>query len=223
MRQKIFFTFILILFLFSCGGFDKDLISKTEKLISPNGKLTLYRYFVDTPMSFGSGFTVINILDSDEECDYTDHDIFRFGNDYPIIIKWKDNKTLNVKCLMNGGGLRKQQPVKKEIKHWKDYTFEVEYYTMFSTGGGSDFVFDKYTFSSDDITFKSKTDSLVISKANMQFSLDLDSNRIYMKGFKIDWFRSQVGVSLLNYELSSKRMYNHKDFIKEQPFIRTKF
>ncbi|MDO7743080.1 MAG: hypothetical protein MUP99_04875, partial [Pedobacter sp.] len=160
MKNKFLFIFPIVLLVYSCeNGFDKSLISKTEKLISPNGGYALYRYHIESPMAFGSGFTVINILKSDEKCDVTDRNILRFGNNSPFWIKWKNDKTLIVKCLIDGGKLAAHQPIKTEVVKWKDWTFNVEYYSMYSSGLESDFIFDSYSISGNKIKFKSNLNS----------------------------------------------------------------
>lgn len=220
-RSKRFFIVVFTLFLFSCeSGFDKSLISDTEKLISPGGKYVLYRYQVNSPMSFGSGFTVINIIKPDEECDFTDSDILRFQNEYPFWVKWKNNKTLAVKCLLNGGRLSKHQPVKKEVVKWKDWIFEVEYYSMFSSGLGTTSIFESCSKNGNEIKFKTQNDSLVFNKDEVQFSLD--SNRVYVTKFIMDFFDNKLGLSFSNYELTAKGSYNQKILQDEQPFIRVK-
>jgi hypothetical protein len=221
MINKRFFIVVFSLLLFGCeSGFDKSLISDTEKLISPGGKYVLYRYHIDSPMAFGSGFTVINIIKRDEECDFTDRDILRFQNDNPFWVKWKDNKTLAVKCLLDGGRLSKHQPIKKEIIKWKDWTFEVEYYSMFSSGRGTSSVFESCSANGNEIEFKTQNDSLVFNKDEVQFSLD--GNRVYVREFKMDFFDNKLGLSFSNHELTAKGSYHQKIFQHEQPFIRVK-
>lgn len=79
-------SFLLVLFSFgflSCdNNIDKSLVSQRIRSNSPFSDFVLYRYRVESSMAFGSGFTAIQILPSDEECNYTERDFFRFGNNY---------------------------------------------------------------------------------------------------------------------------------------------
>ncbi|RQO74719.1 hypothetical protein DBR43_04865 [Pedobacter sp. KBW06] len=221
MKIKQLSIVIFTLFLFSCeGGFDKSLISNTEKLISPNGEYTLCSYHVASPMAFGSGLSVINIFKSDEKFDFTDRDILRFGKALPFWIKWKDNKTLTVKCLMAGDGLQKHQPYKTDVIAWKEWIFEVEYYSMYSSGATGYFSFEDYSIDKNKIKFKSKSDSLVFNKDEVQFSLD--SNHIYVKEFKTVGFNNKLGLSFSHYDLTAKGSFNQKFIQGEQPFVRIK-
>src|SRR5215467_8926164 len=101
MKRVYFVTAVLILLLFSgCdNGIDKSLIDNAVKLNSPFSPFTLYRYHVKSSMAFGSGFTAIKILPSDEKCDFTKREFFVFGNNYPLQIKWKNKDTLHVICI----------------------------------------------------------------------------------------------------------------------------
>lgn len=188
MTSKSLAIVIFILFLFSCESkFDKSLISDVEKLISPNGECTLYYYNVDSPMAFGSGFSAINIFKSDEEHNLTDSDILRFENASPFSIKWKD------------------------------WTFEVAYYSIYSSGKGGNFLFDSCSFNGNKIKFISKSDSLVFNKDEVQFSLG--SNQIYATEFKMDTFNNKRGLSFTYYTLRAKESFNQRFLLKEQPFI----
>lgn len=187
--------------------------------MSPYSNYALYRYHIESSMAFGSGFTVVKILPADEECDYTDRDFFRFGNYYPFLIKWKSEDTLLVICLVEGG-LADRQPVRRDILKWKDWTFEVEYYSMFSTVTNGSYRIDNYNVSSSSVDFKSDTSSFVFD--NKDISLELDSNQISLRQFKIDTFDSKTGVSLSEYKFDLNTNYGMKDFDRLQPFITTK-
>jgi hypothetical protein len=213
----LIFTIILL----GCeGGFDKSLISNTEKLISPYGEYTLYRCHISSPMAFGSGFSVINILKSGEAYDFTTRDILRFGNSYPFMIKWIDSKTLVVKCLMSGEGLSEHQPIKKETVKWKDWTFEVEYYGMYSSGAETALQFENCFVSENEITFKLKDDVLKLNKNEVQFSLD--SNHVYVTEFTMSTFDAKQGLSFARYKLTPQSNWNQKLLHDQQPFVRIK-
>ena len=217
MNKIYLYTLTLLLFLYGCESeVDKSLISSIEKLNSPNNQFTLYRYFIESPMAFGSGFTAIKIFGTNEEVDLTSRNFYRFGNDSPIWMRWKNNNTVLVKCLIDGGGLSEQQPVKKETVKWKDWTFEVEYYTLFSTGLGQEFQFDSYSTRGDSLTFKSKNDSLTFSKAEAQITLD--SFFVNVTEIKVDTFNNKLGLSLTHHKLKSKYRLKTNEFIKEQAF-----
>ena len=206
---------LLIMAITGCdNSIDKSVISPVEKLTCPNGQFTLYRYFVESSMAFGSGFSVIKILDSKERCDFTDRDFFSLDNNWPFFIKWKSNDTLIVKCTLYGAGLSDKQPVKKEIKKWKDWLFEVEYYSNYSSSGDITYRFDSYSISNDFIIFKSKKDSVIFKKDEVQISLD--TNSINLTQFKIDTFNSKLGLSLLHYKFINT--YNKNDFLRLQSF-----
>ena len=219
-RLSLYIILFAMIFFGCDDDIDKSFISHPEKLVSPKGGFTLYRYHIENSMAFGSGFTVIKILNAENECDYTDRDFFRFDNDYPFWIKWKNEDTLTVKCLIDGGGLADQQPVKKEIMKWKDWTFEVEYYSLFSATAETKHFFDSYSIDTNSMKFKSTRDSCIFKMNEVQFSLD--SNHIYATQFKIDTFESKLGISLSRYDISIKDNYKQKDFLDQQAFLKTK-
>ena len=98
--MKYFFLYFSLISIFFCScndAIDKSLISQTEKLNSPNGKFSLYFYFIESPMAFGSGFSAINIIDSKDKYDYKTRNFFRLNNDSPFWIKWKNEDTLMIK------------------------------------------------------------------------------------------------------------------------------
>lgn len=221
MKLISIYFFVLILIFYSCSnGVDKLLISNAEKLNSPNGQFTLYRYFIESSMAFGSGFSVIKILNLKDKCDYTDKDFLRLNNDSPFFIEWKNNDTLLVKCLIDGGKLSNKQPIRREVKKWKDWTFKVEYYSLYSTGAEIKKTIDNYSIGKNSIVFKSKSDSLVFQNNEVQISLD--TNHIYVTQFKIDTFKSKLGISLSHYDMNLKGNYNQNDFFKNQVFLRLK-
>jgi hypothetical protein len=170
-------------------------------------------------MAFGSGFTAINILPSGEKCDFTNRGFFRFGNNYPILIKWKNKDTLLVKCL-GGGALANSQPFLSEIMKWKDWTFEVEYFSILSTGTNGSHSIDNYNVSPNSIEFNSGKKSLVFD--NSEIAIELDSNQIYLRQFKIDTFKAKKGFALSDYKFDMNGKYRMKDFYGLQPFIATR-
>src|SRR3982751_2027548 len=101
MKKFIIYLSFCAICIISCdAGIDKSLISYIDKLPSPDRKFNVYLYFVESPMSFGSGFTAINILDSRKELVPSDRDFLNLGADVsPFWIKWKDDATLSVKCI----------------------------------------------------------------------------------------------------------------------------
>ena len=118
---KKLLSILVVTVMFGCyNDIDTSLVENKEKLNSPNNEFTLYRYFIKSPMAFGSGFTAIQILPFKKNCDYSDRNFLRFGNDHPFWIKWKSRDTILVKCLVDGAGLQKTQPFRKEIKKWDD-------------------------------------------------------------------------------------------------------
>jgi hypothetical protein len=214
---------LLISLFFSCDNtigkstsIEKSLINKAEKLPSPYSDIILYRYYIESSMAFGSGFTAIKILQSNKKCDYTSDDFFRFGNDSPFFIRWKSKDTLIVKCLSDGGGLVDKQPFKKEIKKWKDWIFEVEYYTIFAVTAEIIHQFDSYSINDNFISFNSKEDTLIFKNTEVQISLD--TNNIYLTQFKIDTFKSKSGLSISHFKF--QKTYKKTDFSKQQPFIK---
>jgi hypothetical protein len=214
-------TTVYILFLASCNeDIDKSLVVDAEKLNSPYSDLSLYRYHIESSMAFGSGFTVLKILPSNKKCDYTDRDFFRLGNNYPFAIKWKNKDTITVKCLIDGGDLAKNQPIRRDVQNWKDWTFEVEYYSMYSTGTNGDHSIKDYHVTSKSISFKSDSDLLVFQ--NNEVILELDSNNISLSRFIVDTFKPKKGLSFDNYHLKMSKRYELNDFKELQPFIRTK-
>lgn len=225
MTRIIQFTLILTLiltFFTSCdNGIDKSLIGNAVKLNSPYSNFSLYRYHIESSMAFGSGFTVVQIIPSDEKCDYTDREFYRFGNDYPFSIKWKNKDTITIKCIIDGGGLSVSQPIRKEIQKWKDWIFDVEYYSIFSTGRNiGSWNVENYKFSPHLISFKTKDDLLIFHNNEVLF--ELDSNQISIRQLKIDTFKTKTGLSLSNYEFDMNPEYKMSDFDRLQPFIKQK-
>ena len=219
MKQVSLYFFVVILTFCSCdNGVDKSLVSDAGKLTSPNGQFTLYRYFIESSMSFGSGFTVIKVLNSKDKCDYADPDFFRLDNNSPFFIKWKSNDTLMVKCLIDGGKLSDKQPIRSEIKKWKNWTFEVEYYSMYSASAEIIFPFDSYSITENFITFKSKKDTLTFKKDEVQILLD--TNNIFLTHFKVDTFKSKLGLAFSHYDFQNN--YKQNDFLKQQSFVKVK-
>lgn len=223
MKKIIIHNFLLAIIFYGCGtSIDKSRISEVERLDSPDGKFSLYRYFIANDMAFGSaGEMALNIVSSEDENDYISTDYFTLLNDTPFWIKWKNQDTLIVKCIIDGGGpVSRNQPIRKEVKKWKDWTFEVEYYSMYSALGESQYLFDNYSVGTNLITFKSQKDTLVFKNSEVQFSLD--SNHVYVKEFVIDTFEKQSGLSFRHYDIVLNGGYNKVDFTKQQAFVRTK-
>ena len=154
-------------------------------------------------MAFGSPITVMKILPSDKECDYSDQDFLRFGNDHPIWINWKNNDTIKVKLISNGAGLQDKQPFKKDTKRWKDWTIEVEYYSVFSSSLGGNYEIDNYLVDSNQITFNSKSNSLTFNTNEIQ--LVIDSNKIDLTQIRIDTFQTKLGLVLTSYSFKNDR------------------
>jgi hypothetical protein len=154
-------------------------------------------------MAFGSPITVMKILPSDKECNYSDQDFLRFGNDHPIWINWKNNDTINVKLIADGAGLQDKQPFKKEIQKWKDWTLEVEYYSVFSSSLGGDYELDNYVIDSNQITFNSNEKSLTFKTNEIQ--MVIDSNKIDLTHIGIDTFQTKLGLALTSYNFKNYR------------------
>lgn len=205
-------------FFISCeSGFDKSLISEVYKLPSTSGKFTLHRYFIESPMAFGSGFTVINIVKSDLVSDYSDRDILRFPGAYPFYVKWKDDKTLFVRCTISESGMAKQQPFKKEVIRWKDWTINVEYYGIYSSGVGQRLVFSDYSLNGKWITFRSGNDSLRFDRDSVQFSIR--DRKVYVDEFYVESFNNKLGLSFKEHELNAIKGVNLLTLKSEQPFL----
>jgi hypothetical protein len=220
MKRLYTLTALFFLLLFGCdNGIDKSLIVNAVKLNSPYSDFTLYRYHVGSSMAFGSGFTSVKILPTAEECDYTDRDFYTFGNNYPLLIKWKNKDTLTVKCI-GDGSLADKQPIKKDFQKWKDWTFEVEYYSIYSTGTNGSHTVEDYELRPNSILFK--TSSKLLTFNNSKVELDLDSNQILLRQFEVDTFKSKTGLSISNYVLNMNSNYKLNDFYGLQPFIKTK-
>ncbi len=169
-------------------------------------------------MAFGSGITVLQIIPSGEKCDYTDRDFYRFGNNYPFLIKWKDKDTILVKCIAAGSGLSEHQPIRKEVQKWKDWTFEIEYYSIFSTAKGGSYIAKDYQLLNNSILFKTADSLLVFNNDNVV--LELDTNQILLRLFKKDTFKAKTGLALSHYDLNMQSKYKMTDFEKLQPFIK---
>jgi len=209
--------------LFGCDqridkSIDESLVSNVEKLNSPFGDYTLYRYFIEGSMAFTSRFAVIKIMPADKNCDVTDSDYLRFGNDRPFWIKWKSKDTLSVKCFVAGAELANKQPTYREIKKWKEFYFEVEYYSLFSTSAGQSDSLQNYLIDKDSITVRLKTDTLRFKNTEVQLSLD--SNHLYIMDFKIDTFDSKAGLSTTYYSLKSNDAYRQIDLLNQQAFLK---
>jgi hypothetical protein len=222
MSRPYLLTTLIILFLFGCNDdVDKALVDDVVKLNSPFSDFSLYRYHIESSMAFDSGSTVLKILSFNEKCDYTDRDFFVFDNhSYPFFIKWKNKDTLSVKCLIDGGVLAKKQSVQKNIQKWKDWTFEVEYYSQFSSGTNGDYSIDSYKTDSNFIQFNSNRDLPKFKTSEV--ILELDSNKVSLSTFKVDTFQSKTGLSFTEYNLKMDKNYRINDFKALQPFIVTK-
>lgn len=170
-------------------------------------------------MAFGSGFTVVKILPRDQECDYTDRNFFRFGNDYPYAIKWKNKDTLIVKCLIDGAGLSDRQPIRKDMQKWKNWTFEIECYSTFSSGTNGSHSIDSYKVGTKSLTFKSGTKSFWFH--NNEVLMELDGRKISLTQIKVDTFQQKTGLSFRDYEFNMPNNYKQTDFYEFQPFLKT--
>jgi hypothetical protein len=221
--KRVYLLAALLIFLLSgCDtdtGIDTSLVDNAVKLNSPFSSFILYRYHVESSMAFGSGFTAVKILPSDEKCDFTKRDFFTFGNDYPIQIKWKNKDTLHVRCV-GEGALANSQPVRKELKKWKDWNFEIEYYTMYSTWTKGEHLIDRYNIEPSVIRFISGRKEFLFDKSKI--AIEVDSNQISLRQFKVDTFNAKTGYSLSDYRFAMNENYKMKDFYSLQPFIRIK-
>jgi len=215
-------TFLLVLLfptlLMNCNKIDESLINNKEKLVSPYSQDVLHRYIIESSMAFGSGCWVIQILPSNEKCDYTKDDYFRFDNDYPFWVRWKSKDILMVKCLTDVDQLGNKQPIKKETKKWKNWTLEIEYYSMFSTGLGGDYSINNFIVDSNYITIHSKKESWRFKMSEIQISVD--TNTIDLTHYKIDTFKTKVGITFTSYKFRNKTKTNN--FIKQQIFVADK-
>ena len=208
---------LLIILTLGCdNSIDSSLIKSREKLNSPNNEFTLYRYFIESSMAFGSGFTAIQIIPFNKNCNYSSRDFLRFGNNYPFWIKWKDRNTISVRCLVQGAGLQKTQPFKQEVRQWKDWTIEIEYFSMFSSGLGGEYNCTKYSVDGNVIALKTNKELLKFKMDDVQISMDATS--INLKHFKIDYFNSKYGLSITSYNVTGD--FDENDFIKQQAFIK---
>ncbi|PWS29868.1 hypothetical protein DF947_19975 [Pedobacter paludis] len=209
-----------ILFIILTSGcdnsIDRSLIKNKQKLNSPNKEFTLYRYFIKSSMAFGSGFTVIQIVPFNKNCDYSTQDFLKFGNNFPFWIKWKDRNTISVKCLVQGVGLQKTQPFKREVKQWKDWTIEIEYFSMYSSGLGGEYNCTKYSVDRNEIALK--TNKKLLKFKIDEFQISMDATSIDINHFKTDYFNSKYGLSFTFYNITGD--FNENDFIKQQAFIK---
>jgi hypothetical protein len=214
---------LLMLFItltFGCdNGIDRSLIKNREKLNSPNNEFTLYRYFIESSMAFGSGFTAIQILPVNKNCDYSDRNFLRFGNDQPFWIKWKSKDTILVKCLVQGAGLKEDQPFKKEVKKWNDWIIKIEYFSMYSSGLEGKFSCTNYSIDSSKIILNTKEKPLKFKINEVQISMD--SNGIDLNHFENECFKSKYGLSFTSYNVIGH--FKESDFIKQQVFIKVSY
>lgn len=201
MIRQILFLLVILSFVGCDNRIDKSLILDKEKLYSPDSSFILYRYTIESSMAFGSPITVMKILPKDKECDYSDQDFLRFGNDHPIWINWKNNDTINVKLISDGAGLQDKQPFKKEKQKWKDWTLEVEYYSVFSSSLGGDYELNNYVIDSNQITFNSNEKSLTFKTYEIQTVID--SNKIDLTHIGIDTFQTKLGLALTSYSFKN--------------------
>lgn len=214
---KKLLSILFITLTFGCNnGIDKSLIKDRAKLNSPNNEFTLYRYFIESPMAFGSGFTAIQILPVNKDCDYSDRNFLRFGNDHPFWIKWEGRDTILVKCLVQGAGLKENQPFKKEVKKWHDWTIKIEYFSMYSSGVGGNFNCTRYSIDSSKIILNTKEKLLKFKMNEVQISMD--SNSIDLNHFETGFFKSKYGLSFTSYNVIGH--FKESDFIKQQVFIK---
>lgn len=195
---------------------DKSFVYGAVKLSSPYSGFTLYRYHVRSSMPFGSGFTAIKTLPNDKKCDFTKRDFFTFGNHYPLQIKWKSKDTLHVICISEDG-LAASQPVRKDVKKWKNWTFEVEYYSLYSTGTNGSHSIKRYGIGPNTIRFVSDKQEFEFN--NIEVAIEVDGNQISLRQFKVDTFNTKAGVSLSDYRFDMSENYRMKDFYRLQPFI----
>lgn len=124
-----------------------------------------------------------------------------------------------MKCV-GEGSLAERQPIKRDILKWKDWTFEVEYNSVFSSGINGTYDVKSYQLNPNSISFK--TDKEVLFFSNNEIALELDSNQISLRRFKVDTFNSKTGLSLADYKLNMVETYTPKDLYRLQPFLKAK-
>jgi hypothetical protein len=105
------------------------------------------------------------------------------GNDSPFWIKWKDDTTLSVKCIKDGG-ISGDDFYNKEISKWKRWTFEVEYYSLVATTAVIERPLEAYEVSKKYITLKFNSDSVAFDTDEVQ--LTGDENHVEVLQFKKD-------------------------------------
>lgn len=175
MSTRSFKVFIIILGLIGCddsfNGVSKSLVDQVEKLNSPNEHYSFYRYHVEAAMAFGSGSTRMTILEASRKLDHETSDFFVLNDGAPVALGWKDSKTIKLIALTNGGSEGDSAPYKREIKNWKDFYIEIDYYKMYSTGA-SNFEYDSLRISGDSIFFLNPEESkfFVKGKAEMSYN-----------------------------------------------------
>lgn len=78
MRKKSLVAFIVINLLIGCGnmGTEKALVTSVEKLNSLDNRYSLYRYYVEPSMAFGSGSVRLTILKSTDSLDFETSNFF---------------------------------------------------------------------------------------------------------------------------------------------------
>lgn len=212
------YLLILLVTLVGCQSrFDESLITEVYKLPSTSGKYTLLRYHFESEMAFGSGFTVLNIVKSDMEPDYGEPDVLRIPSAYPFYVKWKDDKTLFIKCTLSGVGRSKKQPIRKEVISWKDWTINVEYYGIYSSGRGLEFSFSECSLNGKWITFKSGGDSLKFNRDNVQ--LAIIDRKVFVDEFHVEAYKDSLGLSFTSHELTALGGFNLSKLKSEQPFL----
>lgn len=220
--------FLLLLFplliLCSCdeqtdNSIDKSLISNIDKLTSLNGRFVFYRYQVAGPMAFNGGHTEVVILNEKETFNYKNRDVYRFDN-YPFSVKWKNENTLSIKCFTDDTTAVKQ-PVRNEIKKWKNWVFEIEYYTVCSSGVEGEHDFDSYFISGDNLIIKTKSDSFLFKRNEIEILLD--SNHVHLSEFKLDTTNCRnSGLALSDYDFIKRNINDNYSFLNQQAFIRIK-
>src|SRR5687768_9444311 len=117
---KAFIFSIIILSLIGCdtNTRTKSLVNTIEKINSPDNQYSVYKYHVQGSMAFTSGSVRINILEANQPFDFEASDYFLLDNHAsPLILGWKNSKTLKVIGLTTGeiGG---SEPYKKELKQF---------------------------------------------------------------------------------------------------------
>jgi len=226
MTRTLLVAFMVTNFLMGCGNItrkEKALVASIERLNSPDNRYSLYRYYVEPSMAFGSGSVRLAILKSTDTLDFETSKFFVVDGYGPLVWGWENLNTLSL-AVFTGGERTNSEPYRHESKKWEDFNLEIDYYHMFSTGKNS-FTFSSYHIAGDTITFNNGNENKTFIKGKAEIAYNGSMFNIRELTIEVDKTgrqgeKGKMLVSSDNWELTSEGQFDFSGFISSGVLIK---